>query len=372
MRIIATKIEEFDKDSQKIIRRWFTTRSVSESTAQTYLSYITQWLKYSEKSLSNIYETAQKQQLDNVPLNQRELTHIILDYKYFIDNSDYAQTTKNIKMNVIYSFCRAFEFEIPHIRLKKALCEDKNYERPITRQELITLMNSNPLRETAFLVLQATSGMGSKEARNLTISDILKAINNELDSNYETAEDLLRNEDKILENEVYEIRIVRSKVNYRYITFLNRECLKHILDYIKYRIKQTNSKKLTDNVNDPLFITNKGEKMSSKAVTAMYREMGNKVGFSNAENTYRFWRSHNIRKYFYNIVEETVGIEYADEWLGHVPNKVTMAYARREYRMKQAYLKCLPYLQLEEDIVEFTQKINDLEEEIKRLKEKYE
>lgn len=98
----------------------------------------------------------------------------------------------------------------------------------------------------------------------------------------------------------------------------------------------------------------------------------NKVGFTNAENTYRFWRSHNIRKYFYNIVEEIVGIEYADEWLGHVPNKVTMAYARREYRMKQAYLKCLPYLLLETDMEDFTQKINDLEEEIKRLKEKYE
>lgn len=372
MKIIATKIEEFDKDSQKIIRRWFTTRSVSESTAQTYLSYLTQWLKYSENTLGNIYEIAQKQQLDDIPLNQRTLTQLILDYKYYIDNSEYAQTTKNIKMNVIYSFCRAFEFEIPHIRLKKALCEDKNYERPITKQELLTLINSNPLRETAFLVLQATSGMGSKEARNLTIQDIIKAINNELETEYDSVEDLLRNKDKILENKAYEIRIIRSKVNYRYITFLNNECLKHILNYIEYRLKQNNSKRLTDRLTDPLFITNRGEKMSGRAVTAMYREMGNKVGFTNAENTYRFWRSHNIRKYFYNIVEEIVGIEYADEWLGHVPNKVTMAYARREYRMKQAYLKCLPYLLLETDMEDFSQKINDLEEEIKRLKEKYE
>lgn len=369
--IIATKIEEFDKDSQKIIRRWFTTRSVSESTAQTYLSYLTQWLKYNGNTLSNIYEIAQKQQLDYIPLNQRTLTQLILDYKYFIDNSQYAQTTKNIKMNVIYSFCRAFEFEIPHIRLKKALCEDKNYERPITKQELITLMNSNPLRETAFLILQATSGMSSKEARNLTIFDIIKAINNELHTEYESVEDLLRNREKILEIKAYEIRIVRSKVNYRYITFLNNECLKHILNYIQFRFKQKNSKKLTG-INKPLFITNRGEKMSSRAVTAMYREMGNKVGFTNVENTYRFWRSHNIRKYFYNIVEEIVGIEYADEWLGHVPNKVTMAYARREYRMKQAYLKCLPYLLLETDMEEFNKKIIDLEEEIKRLKEKYE
>ena len=370
--IIATKISEFDSNSQNIIKKWFTIRSLSESTAQTYLSYISQFTKYSEKTLSQIYEDAQKQQLNNVPLNQRELSQIILNYKYFIDNSDYAQTTKNTKMNVIYSFCRAFEFEIPHIRLKKAICEDKNYERPITKQEILKMMNNNPLREKAFLVLQATTGMGSKEARNLTISDLIRVINNELGTEYSTANELLTNEEKILKPKVYEIKLTRSKVNYRYITFINNECMKHLLNYLKYRSVQKNNKKLTDSINSPIFITNKGESMNGKAVTAMYREMGAKSGFVCVENTYRFWRSHNIRKYFYNIVEEIVGSEYADEWLGHIPNTVTRAYARREYRMKQAYLKCLPYLILEEDFSDIKSKIKDLEEEIIRLKDKYE
>ena len=146
----------------------------------------------------------------------------------------------------------------------------------------------------------------------------------------------------------------------------------HILNYIQFRQKQTNNKKLTENTYDPIFITNKGTPMTSRTVTAMYREMGNKTGFTSEQNTYRFWRSHNIRKYFYNIVEEIVGSEYADEWLGHMPNKVTRAYARREHRMKEAYLKCLPYLLFEEDTTEIRKKVEDLEEEIKLLKSKYE
>lgn len=370
--VIATKLSEFDKDSQNIIKKWFTIRSLSESTAQTYLSYITQWIEMTDLTLYNIYDTAQKEQFEQVPLNQRKLTQIILEYKYYIDHSDYAQTTKNIKMNVIYSFCRAFEFEIPKIRLKKAVCESKNYEKPLTKQEILQLMNNNSLREKAFVVLQATSGMSSKEARNISIYQLLTAINNELNTDYQSVEDLLNNKDKILQHKFYEIKLVRSKVNYRYITFLNNECLKHLFNYIDFRRKQKDNKRLSDDINAPLFVTNKGTVMDSKAVTAMYREMGKKVGFTSVENTYRFWRSHNVRKYFYNIVEDCVGSEYADEWLGHVPSKVTMAYARREFRMKQAYMKCLPYLALEEDMADVYSKIKDLEEEIKRLKLKYE
>lgn len=369
---IATKLVEFDKNSQKIIRRWFTIRSLSESTAQTYLSYISQWVNFTGLTLFSIYDTAQKEQFEQVPLNQRKLTQYILDYKYEIDNSEYAQTTKNIKMNVIYSFCRAFEFEIPKIRLKKAVCESKNYEKPLTKQEILLLMNNNSLREKAFVVLQATSGMSSKEARNISIYQLLTVINNELNTEYQTVEELFQNKEKILQRKAYEIKLVRSKVNYRYITFINNECMKHLLNYIDFRRKQSDNKRLSNDLNAPLFITNKGTPMNSKAVTAMYREMGKKVGFTSVENTYRFWRSHNVRKYFYNIVEDCVGSEYADEWLGHVPSKVTMAYARREFRMKQAYMKCLPYLALEEDMSEVYSKINDLEEEIKRLKLKYE
>ena len=368
---IVTKISEFDTNSQKIIRQWFAIRSIAESTAQTYLSYISQFTKHSENTLYHIYQTAQKQQLNQVPLNDRKLTQLIIDYKYFIEEKNYAQTTKNIKIKVIFSFCKAFEFETPHIRIKRAICEDKNYERPITKKELLLLLHTNPLREKAFLMLQATSGMSSKEARKLTIHDLITIINNELHTKFETTNDLLFNRETILQTKVYEVRRTREKVNYRYITYINKECMKHLLNYIEYRSKQKNNKKLPETVHTPIFIANNGHEMTSRSVTAMYREMGNKVGFTNEKNTYRFWRSHNIRKYFYNIVEEVVGSEYADEWLGHMPNQVTRAYARREYRMKEAYLKCLPYLALEEDIERVEKKINDLEEEIKRLKSKY-
>lgn len=370
--ILATKLCEFDEDSQKIMQRWFTINSLSESTRITYISYISQFIKQCEKPLSYIYEVAQKEQLENVPMNQRKLTNWVLDYKYYLDQSDYAQNTKNLNMNTIYSFCKAFDFKLPKIRRKKVLCEDKNYERPIKKQEIISMLNTNSLREKAFLVLQATSGMGSKEARTLTIHNIITVVNLECGTDYHNVNDLLENKNEILSHKCFEIRIVRKKVNYRHITFISNECMKHLLNYLKYRSIQEGSKKLKGYADEPLFITNKGGAMDSKAVTGMYREMGKRVGFISESNTYRFWRSHNIRKYFYNIVEEIVGIEYADEWLGHIPSSVTRAYARREFRMKQAYLKCIPYLTLEEDNSGVERKIFELEEEIRRLKTKYE
>ena len=201
------------------------------------------------------------------------------------------------------------------------------------------MLKNSPLREGAFLVLQATSGMSSKEARNLTIRDLLVIINNELNTEYETIHDIFNNKDKILSHDAYMIKITRSKVDYRYITFISSECMKHLINYLQFRARQSNNKKIKNPANDYIFITNTGGKMNGKAVTGMYREMGENVGFKTEKNTYRFWRSHNIRKYFYNVVEEIVGIEYADEWLGHVPSKVTRAYARRDSRMRKKYLK---------------------------------
>ena len=368
---MVTKISEFDEDSQKIIRRWFAIRSIAESTRETYMSYMTQFLKLNQYSLYEIYVEAQKEQLKDIPVNQRLLTQLILDYKIHIEEKKYAESTKNIKMNVLYSFCNAFEFKIPSIRRKKVLCEVKNYERPIRKSEILKMMNNNSMREKTFLVLQATSGMSSKEARNIKIDDLLKIINEELNLNIESINDLLHNREKILEHNCFEIKLIREKARYRYITYISNECMKHILNYIEFRYKQHGNKKL-NNIHEYLFVTSRGTRMSSRAVTGMYREMGKNVGFDSEKNTYRFWRSHNIRKYFYNIVEEIVGIEYADEWLGHTPSKTTQAYARREYRMRQAYLKCLPYLILEEDVSNIKKKIGDLEEEIKQLKAKYE
>ena len=365
---------DFDEKSRQLIRKWFSQRSLAKSTQETYLIYMKQFLKYHNTTLYEIYKKAYYEQEHNIPDTIRNLTNLILDYKYYLDNSEYSDSTKYLKLKVIVSFCRAYKLEIPEVRQKRAICEAKNYERPITKDELLLMLNTSPLREQAFLSLQATTGMGSKEVRTLTVWDVLQSINKECNTHYSTIREVLQNKDEILRNKCFEFNIVREKVNYRYITFTTNEGMKYLLRYIEYRYSYCEDKlRLKDDVDEHIFITNKGEPMEQKAVTAMYRVMGERVGFKTKPHQYRFWRSHNIRKYFYNIVEECVGSEYADEWLGHVPSTVTRAYARREYRMKNAYINCIPYLSLTNDYEKgngrVERKIQMLEEELRKLKE---
>lgn len=371
-----TSMDDFDEKSKRLVRKWFSLRSLAKSTQETYIIYMKQFLKYHGTTLYDIYVKAYREQEENIPDTIRSLTNYILDYKYYLDNSNYSDSTKYLKLKVIISFCRAYKLEIPDIRQKRGLCEPKNYERPITKDELLLMLNTSPLREQAFLTLQATTGMGSKEVRKLTLWDILESINKECDSRYQTINEILNNRDNILEHRVFEFNIVREKVNYRYITFTTSEGMERILRYIDYRYNYCNDKlSLNDDVDEYIFITNQGRPMEQRTVTAMYRIMGERVGFKTKPNQYRFWRSHNIRKYFYNIVEECVGSEYADEWLGHVPNNVTRAYARREYRMRNAYINCIPYLSLtsnyERGNGRIEHKILMLEKELKRLKEEW-
>lgn len=369
-----TSVYDFDEKSKQLIRKWFSQRSLAKSTQETYLIYMKQFLKYHNTTLYELYKKAYYEQEHNIPDTIRNLTNLILDYKYYLDNSEYSDSTKYLKLKVIVSFCRAYKLEIPEVRQKRAICEAKNYERPITKEELLLMLNTSPLREQAFLSLQATTGMGSKEVRTLTVWDVLQSINKECSTHYDTIREVLQNKDKILKHKCFEFNIVREKVNYRYITFTTNEGMRYLLRYIEYRYTYCRGKlRLSDDVDEPIFITNKGEPMEQKAVTAMYRVMGERVGFKTKPHQYRFWRSHNIRKYFYNIVEECVGSEYADEWLGHVPSTVTRAYARREYRMKNAYINCIPYLSLTNDFEKgngrVERKIQMLEEELRKLKD---
>lgn len=368
-----TSTYDFNEKDIQLIHKWFSLRSLAKSTQHVYLIYMSQFLKYHNTSLYNIYKLAYKEQEENVPETIRNITNLILDYKYYLDNSKYSDSTKYLKLKVIVSFCRAYKIEIPEIRQKRAICEAKNYERPITKDELLLMMNTSPLREQAFLSLQATTGMGSKEVRTLTIWNVIQSINKECNTHYESIEEILKNKDGILSHKIFEFNIVRGKVNYRYITFTTSEAMEKLLRYIEYRYTYCEGNLLlTDDVDELIFITKYGEPMSQKTVTAMYRVMGERVGFKTRPHQYRFWRSHNIRKYFYNIVEECVGQEYADEWLGHVPSTVTRAYARREYRMRNAYMNCIPYLSLtstfEKGNGRVERRIRLLEEELNKLK----
>ena len=371
-----THLQKFDTQSQHILRDWFSRRSLAKSTQKVYAINLKQWTNYHKTTPYQIYKKAFKEQQEEIPETLRYLTRIILDYKYFLDNSNYSQTTKYLKLKVITSFCQAFQLETPNIRIKRPICEEKNYERPITREELLLMLNSSPLREQAFLGIQATTGMGSQEVRTLQIHHILTSINNECQSNYHTLQQVITNKEEILKHKIFEFNITRRKVNYRYITYTTSDTMERILRYLEYRMNTGGHIHLEDgNPHNYVFVTHHGEPMDQKAVTGMYRVMGEKVGFQSQPFTYRFWRSHNIRKYFYNIVEDVVGSEYADEWLGHVPSSVTRAYARREFRMRNAYMKCLPYLSLA-NVVErgserVERKIKLLEEELENLKSNF-
>lgn len=369
-----TSIDDFDEKSERLVRKWFAQRSLAKSTQKTYRTYMNQFLKYINTTLYDFYITSYKEQEEDVPDTIRYLTNRILDYKYFLDEGKWTDSTKYLKLKVVISFCRAYKLDLPDIRIKRVICEAKNYERPITKEELLLMLNSSPLREQAFLSLQATTGMGSQEVRTLTIWDILQCINRECKTHFNTVDEVIKNREEILSHKMFEFNLVREKANYRYITFTTKEAMERLLRYIEYRYTYCKGRlALNDNINEVIFITNKGTPMSQRTVTAMYRVMGERVGFRSEPYQYRFWRSHNIRKYFYNIVEECVGQEYADEWLGHVPSSVTRAYARREYRMRNAYTKCIPYLSLSENQENgngrVERKIQFIEDELKKLKE---
>jgi site-specific recombinase XerD len=275
-----------DCKDKYLIDDWFNIKNISSGTQRNYKISLKYFIEIINKSPTKLIEEAEKQKVEDIIPRKRKVNKYLLKFKKFLYDSKLAPSTANLYFYTIKSFYKAFDVSLIDIALNSGnIGLEKNIGKPLTLKEIYQLINVFPPRERAHIYLMAFSGMGQKEARNLTIRQLLyfasSALGKELDNVY----DLFRFEDEIL-SEFLTIEITRSKTKIRHQTFIPPEVTIEIILYLKERCYGRNEKIRVKSNDDTIYVNVSGQKLSRNSIMTNFRRLGLKAGFKMEKNTY--------------------------------------------------------------------------------------
>lgn len=363
-----------DIKDENLIEQWFLRRNISSGTQRSYTIAIKDFSELIGKTPSELIDEADKEEDEGLRPLKRNVYIYLLKYKKYLEEK-VAPSTVNLYFSAIKSFYKASDITLPEIKMDQGdIGLEKNIGKPLKREDIRKLIGAASIRERALIYLMAMSGMGQQEARDLTIKKFLSSASSAINKDLKTVEDLFQNENEVL-NEVLTLEIKRKKVNYRHHTFIPPEVSREIIGYLKERCYGTNEKIRVDNINEPIFVNNKGNQLSEDSIVADFRRTGQDAGFQKEKGAYSYWRSHALRKYFISTIINKIGEKMiADYMAGHKIHKQDRTYWQANPDdLKQHYLKALPYLSIDKAKVkdfktkeyrEMEQRYNELEQQL--------
>jgi site-specific recombinase XerD len=367
-------LEDFDKEEQNTIKRWFQQTDVRKSTQDIYCTIINHYSKFVGKKPSDLIKEAREEEIDIRDKTGRKVFHQIYDYRDTLRDEGKAPKSVNLYIAAVRSFYKAWYIDIPDIKLGNgdlSLEKNRGKKGGLRRDDILRLVQAAKQREKALIYLMSTSGMGQMEVRNLTIRKLLQSINDDLNLNLMTVDDLF-NAEKELRDKIITLNITRQKINFNYYTFLAPEALREIIAYLRERQTDPNEKIRINNIDSPVFVTVEGKMTSRQGIVASFRRLGKKAGFDRQAGSYSWWRSHALRKYFITtIINKTRQHELADYLAGHQNSEVKRAYWKpNPHDMKEQYEKALEFLSLDRARVKVveTDASRELQSQVNELK----
>lgn len=333
-----------------ILEKWFTRNGLAEGTRKMYRASISEFQDFIGKSLSELIEEATQQQIESIMPMNRSVNEYIFSFKNFLDEKGNAPGTVNHKIAGLKSFYKAYDIQLIDIKTHQGdTVLDKNRGRVLTKEDIRKMLDVCNARNRAIVYTMALTGLAQNEVRNLTIRQFMKFAGLSLGKELETIEDLFANEDELLEDTII-FEIVRQKVNYRHHFLLPPEATKPIITYLKERYYHRNENRHIKSLDGPIFITNKGTKMTRTGIGSEIKRIGKLVGFkSDEEGAYSYWRPHSFRKYFISTIIRTTGDKLlADYLVGHTIDATTRAYwIVQPEELKDKYLKVYEHLSID-------------------------
>lgn len=192
----------------------------------------------------------------------------------------------------------------------------------------------------------SSSGTARAETLSLTVEDFIKAT-----SEYHTKENLneILNELKIRNDIIPTLYLKRIKTDKYYYTFCSPEASTAIVKSLLERKKEVQ-------LTDKLF------NFTNESITTTFQEINDKMKWG-YKGKYRFFRTHNLRKYHASNIG--LNTEYIDALQGRSKNQVHQTYIKTNpEKLKELYKKALPNIIINQEKTRETQIKEEIKEEI--------
>lgn len=317
-------------------------KNIRESTIYQYIYRIGLYCNHIELTPTQLIEEAIEDEEDGLRMPNRKLKQHLISFCQSLKEKNMSRNQVKNVFGTIKSFYKEFEIQLPNVK-----CIIKEEQALLTindipsKKDIKKALKRCNHKYRAIVLLMVSSGMGRSEILNLTINDYIESLRMDRPLDLDNPLPQLREQ----EDKICRWSIRRVKTGAPYVTFSSPESINAINNLIEYEIENKNPYKSMD---QHLFNSN-GDKINETSFNTYFRRLNDSCGFGWC-GTQRFFKSHNLRKYFATTIENSGHIEgtQSEFLLGHkISNKLIDTYKMRDFALMEAnYLKVLPELSI--------------------------
>lgn len=321
-----------DVKEDPLLQEFIKNRGLKKSTIMSYCYSLRLYQKTTNLTPTILIEEAEDEEEQNIRKRRRKITKYLNKFLTDLEDSDYTVESINKHLINIRSFYRYYDIELPY---KPKLKKDVELKNIPSLDDIRTAISKSNQCFQAIIILMCCSAMGKSEITSLTIQDLLDSVSKYAKLNINDLMNIGETREKLKEKQVgpltWEIR--RIKTDFDYVTFSTPESLDYILRYLA-------SKPAPETNDTRLFLNTKNQPFIGKAFNQYFRDLNSRCGWGK-EGKMIYFRSHNLRKWFANQLENSsLGYMNTRKLMGH---KVHDDTARRYFGNDYDYLYDLYY-----------------------------
>lgn len=300
-----------DLASDQLLQEYFETRKQKPKTVERYLYVFNLFYESTGHNPTSMIEEAEDEEDKNIRLRRRKINKHLKNFKEYQENQGFSYDSITSNTSYIRAFYKHYGIVLP--KRPKLDKPDEKVNLPELKDIQLAVSQSNPCFQ-AIIILMCSSGMGLSEVINLTIQDFLDAVNEKntpkttIDDLPYMGESINTDEEKQIKPLVWKIK--RVKTSKSYFTFSSSESYEYILRYFR-------SKPKAEDPERPLFINQSRRKIRPHGFNQYFRDLNKRCGWGKSGRLI-FFRSHNLRKWFANQLENTsLGYINTERLLAH-------------------------------------------------------
>lgn len=366
--------EELNDDD--CVQKWQLIINATRNTAKIYTFSMQKYTDFTKMTPAELLQEATSE--STLHMTERKILTRIPGFIRYLENGGCAPKTVKTMVAAISSYYTSNYVDVPKLArsVKKAKVLEKN-DIMTNKEEVQKVLNIASLRDRAMILIQVSSGMSADELPKLTVDQFYKGYDPE--------------------TQVATIRGRRGKTDIDYITFLNPEATRAIIEYLEWRdtVPSTNFQRDMDiyekrkaSPESPLLIKGvvsneylkdrdeKHRRLTSIKISNTYAVLARRAGVATSKGEMNSFRSHNMRKYFSTTLNDK-GLEFIDIecMMAHEQGAVNAAYYKHKPEvLKEKYMKVMSALYIEEkfDVTatpEYQEVVREKEEVVKEKEE---
>jgi site-specific recombinase XerD len=351
-----------------MLERFSDERNHAENTRKSYETVIRDFEKQTGKPLNEMLQIAEDEK--RTPWEDTQLRKWLIQYRNHLYNN-YRETSATKLLARVRTVFRHYNIPIgklPYFSTKQAKkSEEIDYEDLPNREILKKCIEvKNPLLKALTLFMSST-GISRTDTWNLTIQNYLDSTRE-----YHHTDDIYK-AINIMENQqvIPSFKLKRRKTGETYRTFASHEAVKAINNYLLTRQSLEN--------NDKLF------NIGLRHFSQIFKDTNDLLGLGTVNGRARF-SPQMLRVYHATqLAEAGMNDSHIDLVQGRKPHSIARkSYIRvKRERLKEEYIKALPYLVIEdterikteletvkEENTQLHSELDGILERIKRLEER--